>query len=377
MTSSPKTPTQAPFILLAAGGTGGHVFPAEALAAALEARGCRLGLVTDTRGAVHGGALGRLETWRVAAGGLAGIGLKGRATGVLRLARGMVQAWRLVGRLKPDGVVGFGGYASVPAVLAATLRRTPSLIHEQNAVLGRANRLLAPRVTGIATALPEVRFLPDGRGQHVGNPVRAAFLERRDAAYAAPEPAGPIHILVTGGSQGARALTDLVPEAMNRLPAPVRARLRITQQCRPEDLERARATYAAAGIMAETAAFLDDMPARLSGTHLVIARAGASTVAELTCVGRPAVLIPLPGAIDDHQTANARALSDAGAAWLMPQAELTAERLAARLEPILSDGAGLSAAAAQAHALGRPDAAERLADLTLSLTTPNAGRAAA
>jgi len=363
------TMTGAPFILLAAGGTGGHVFPAESLAAALEARGCRLGVMTDDRGASHGGALGRLETWRVAAGGIAGLGLKGRLTGAIRLARGVVQAWRLLGRLKPDAVVGFGGYAAFPAVLAASWRGQPALIHEQNAVLGRANRLLAGRVNAVATALPEVRFLPEGKGRHVGNPVRPGTLAVRGTPYTPPAADGPIRLLVTGGSQGARALTDLVPAALAALPDGMRSRLRVAQQCRPEDLDRARAAYAAAGIEAETAAFFDDIPARLADAHLVICRSGASTVAELTCVGRPALLVPYPHAIDDHQTANARALDAAGAGWLVPQASVTVAALSGRLSALLADPDTLAATAARAHGLGRPDAAERLADLALSLAT--------
>ncbi|MBB4286651.1 undecaprenyldiphospho-muramoylpentapeptide beta-N-acetylglucosaminyltransferase [Roseospira goensis] len=364
------TATSAPFILLAAGGTGGHVFPAEALAAALEARGCRLGFVTDARGQTHGGALGRLQTWRVQAGGLAGRGLRGRLSGALRLGWGLLQAWRLVGRLRPDLVVGFGGYAAFPTMVAANLRGRPTLIHEQNAVLGRANRLLAGRVDRIATALPEVVHLPAGKGRHVGNPVRPATLAARDVPYAAPTGDGPVRLLVTGGSQGARALTDLVPAALAALPEPLRARLRVAQQCRPEDLARARDAYADAGIAAETAAFFDDIPARLAQAHLVICRAGASTVAELTCVGRPAVLIPLPSAIDDHQTANARVLAEAGAGWLLPQSRLDALGLSRRLADVLGDPAGLESAAAQARTLGRPDAAARLADLALALATP-------
>ncbi|WP_299440815.1 undecaprenyldiphospho-muramoylpentapeptide beta-N-acetylglucosaminyltransferase [uncultured Rhodospira sp.] len=362
--------TDCPFILLAAGGTGGHVFPAEALAGVLEARGCRLGLMTDARGQAHGGALGRLETWRVEAGGIAGRGLTGRLSGMMKLSKGVFQAWPLMAQLKPDVVIGFGGYASFPAVVAANGLKRPTVIHEQNAVLGRANRMLTGRATVVATALPRVRFLPEAKARHVGNPVRPGMLAVREAPYAAPDEAGPIRVLVTGGSQGARALTDLVPAALATLPDDLRGWLEVAQQCRPEDLERARAAYAEAGITAETATFFDDMPRRLAAAHLVICRAGASTVAELTCVGRPAVLIPFPHAIDDHQAANARALEEAGAAWLMPQDSLDAATLAERLAALLSDGPALSTAAANARDLGRPDAAERLADLVLSLTKP-------
>ncbi|MBB4267509.1 undecaprenyldiphospho-muramoylpentapeptide beta-N-acetylglucosaminyltransferase [Roseospira visakhapatnamensis] len=377
--STPVAPGRdAPFIVLAAGGTGGHVFPAEALAAALEARGCRLALVTDRRGQGHGGAtlggvLGRLTTHRVQAGGIAGRGLTGRVVGLARLIVGAGQAWRLLRRLRPDVVVGFGGYAAFGPTLAASLLGLPTVIHEQNAVLGRANRLLAGRARMVATALPTVRHLPAGKGRHVGNPVRPATLEARAVPYDPPAPDGPVRLLVTGGSQGARALSDLVPVALAALPETLRARLSVAQQCRPEDLDRARATYAAAGIAAETAAFFDDIPARLAAAHLVLCRAGASTVAELTCAGRPAVLIPFPFAVDDHQTANARALDEAGAAWLMPQGTLTPDTLSARLAALLGDADGLAATAARARALGRPDAAERLAALTLALADPPDG----
>lgn len=364
----------APFVLLTAGGTGGHVFPAEALAAALAARGCRLGLVTDSRGQRHGGALGRLETWRVQAGGLAGTGVLGKLSGLARIAWGLLQARRLMARLKPDVVVGFGGYAAFPAVAAAAGARCPTLIHEQNAVLGRANRLLADQVDLIATALPAVASLPAGKGRFVGNPVRPATLAVRELPYAPPDPAGEIRLLVTGGSQGARALSDLVPPALAALPEGLRARLRVAQQCRPEDLDRVRAAYAEAGITAETAPFLEDIPNRLAAAHLVVCRAGASTVAELTCVGRPAILIPFPFATDDHQTANARALDEGGAGWLMPQDTLDAPTLSRRIAALLADPDSLVAAARHAHALGRPDAAERLADLALSLVRATADR---
>lgn len=376
MSAMPSAARQdAPFIVLAAGGTGGHVFPAEALAAALAAHGCRLALITDRRGQDHGsatlgGVLGRLETHRLQAGGIAGRGLGGRLSGLVRLVLGAGQAWRLLRRLRPDAVVGFGGYAAFAPLLAAGLLDLPTLIHEQNAVLGRANRLLAGRVRMVATAFPAVRYLAAEKAHHVGNPVRPATLEARAAPYATPTEGGPIRLLVTGGSQGARALTDLVPAALAALPEALRSRLAVAQQCRPEDLERAGAAYAAAGIAAETAAFFTDIPARLAAAHLVVCRAGASTVAELTCAGRPAVLIPFPFAIDDHQTANARALDAAGAAWLMPQGGLTADGLSARLAAVLGEPEILAAAAARARALGRPDAAERLAALTLALADP-------
>jgi len=366
-----------PFVLLAAGGTGGHVFPAEALAAVLIGRGCRVGLVTDARGQRHGGTLGALETWRVQAGGLAGSGPFGKLSGAVRLVWGMLQARRLLARLKPDVVVGFGGYAAFPACAAAIGAQRPTVIHEQNAVLGRANRLLASGATRIATALPVTRHVPTGKGGHVGNPVRPATLEVRDVPYAPPAPGAPIRLLVTGGSQGARILSDLVPLALAGLPDELRDRVRVAQQCRPEDLARVQEAYQAAGIQAETAAFFDDIPARLVSAHLVICRAGASTVAELTCVGRPALLIPYPHATDDHQSANARALDEAGAGWLTPQDSLDPATLSGRLAALLTAPETLAAVAGRARQMGRPDAAERLADLALSLARPGTEPAAA
>lgn len=325
--------------------------------------------MTDARGQRHGGALGHLETWRVQAGGIAGTGLLGKLSGAVRLGRGMLQARRLMARLKPDVVVGFGGYAAFPACAAAIGAQRPTVIHEQNAVLGRANRLLASGATRIATALPVTQHVPSGKGHHVGNPVRPATLTGRDVPYAPPAVGAPIRLLVTGGSQGARILSDLVPLALAGLSDALRSRVQVAQQCRPEDLSRVQEAYQAAGIQAETAAFFDDIPARLADAHLVICRAGASTVAELTCVGRPAVLIPYPYATDDHQTANARALDEAGAGWLTPQDSLDSAALSRHLADLLSAPKTLADAAARARALGRPDAAERLADLVASLAT--------
>ena len=366
-------------IVLTAGGTGGHVFPAEALAAELLARGHDLTLVTDSRGATYGGVLGSLKTVRVRAGQVAGRGRLGQVLGLVDIARGALQARGILRALNPAVTVGFGGYASLPAMAASSLLGIPTIIHEQNAVLGRANRLLASRVSTIATSFASVRHLPTGvPNVHTGMPVRAAIAAVREAPYPAADTGLPLRVLVLGGSQGARALSDVVPGALSALPAALRARLAVAQQCRPEDLERVRAAYAAAGLADVTLeSFFADVPERLAACHLLIARAGASTVAEMTAAGRPAILVPYPFATDDHQTANARAVDAAGGGWLMPQDRFTVEALAARLKDLFDMPASLQAAAGAARAFGVPDAARRLADLVEAKLPTAASSAAA
>ncbi|HLO74969.1 MAG TPA: undecaprenyldiphospho-muramoylpentapeptide beta-N-acetylglucosaminyltransferase [Magnetospirillum sp.] len=357
-------------VLLAAGGTGGHVFPAESLASVLMERGWRLGLVTDRRGHAYGGTLGSLETFRIAAGGIAGRGVLSKLRGVAELGLGVLQARSLLKRLRPAAVVGFGGYASVPTMVAATMLGIPTAIHEQNAVLGRANRLLAGRVNRIGTSYAVVQHLDAAwraKVTHTGMPVRAAVAALRDAPYPALTEGQPIRLLVLGGSQGARVLSEVVPAALAALPEGLRARLSVSQQCRPEDLDMVRAAYAGSGIDATLDSFFSDVPERMSGAHLVIARSGASTVAELTALGRPAILVPYPHAIDDHQTANARAVDEAGGAWLMPQPAFTSDALASRLESLFTQPGTLARAAGCARAAGRPDAAALLADLVAAL----------
>ncbi len=368
-------PATSPLILLTAGGTGGHVFPAEALAAELLAQGHRLALVTDRRGQAYGGTLGSLATHRIRAGGLAGRGLGARLGALGELGIGFLQARRLLRRLRPAAVVGFGGYASVPAMLAAATVGTPTLLHEQNAVLGRANRLLAPRVSRIATSYPEVAHLSaswHGKVTQTGMPVRGAALAWRGHPYPSLVADGPLRLLVLGGSQGARILSEVVPAALARLPEVLRRRIELSQQCRPEDLEAVRRSYGETGIRATLESFFHDAPERMAESHLVIARAGASTVAELTALGRPSILVPYPHAIDDHQTANAHAIDEAGGGWLIPQAAFTADSLAARLESLFALPGSLTKAAACAHAAGAPDAAERLAALVTSLIKDSA-----
>lgn len=374
-----NVPTSNP-ILLAAGGTGGHMFPAEALAAALVKRGRRVMLVTDRRGQGFGDRLPEVELKRISAAALAGRRPVDRLGGLARLALGYLEARRIVKAAAPALAVGFGGYASVPTVLAAAHARIPVLLHEQNAVMGRANRLLAPRAARIATCFDRVAGLPKGseaRAVVTGNPVRPAIAALHDAPYMAPRAGGPLEVLVIGGSQGARIFSQIVPAAIERLSPPERARLRLAQQCRPEDIEAVRAIYARLGFTAELEPFFAHMAERLKRLHLVIARSGASSVAELQAAGRPSILVPYRFAADDHQTANARAMAEAGAAWVMAEAEFTPEALAGRLSALLEKPETLAAAAAKARALGRPDAAERLADLAEVLAPQGADRRAA
>jgi len=356
-------------IVLAAGGTGGHVFPAEALASALEARGRKLALITDRRGTKYGGALSRIERHEIRAGSPVARGPMARGIGALNLLRGIGEARRVLRRISPDVVVGFGGYPSVPPVIAASRLGITCIIHEQNAVLGRANRLLAGRAAAIATSFPDTAMIKSGlrdRARQVGNPVRAEIVALRDVPYRAPENDEPIELLVTGGSQGARAFSTLVPAALGLLEPDLRARLRVAAQCRAEDLMATRARYSALDIQAKLVSFFDDMPARLAAAHVVIARAGASTIAELAVSGRPAVLIPYPSATDDHQTANARAMEQAGGAALVPENGDAPKLIAQALTGWFSSAGRLASAAGAAHGFGRPDAANALADLVMA-----------
>lgn len=352
-------------IVIAAGGTGGHFFPAEALAAELVARGHRIALMTDSRSAgLQSTVFAGYEQFVVRGAGIAGRSVVRAGKSMVSLAAGVIQARRILRRLDAAVVVGFGGYPSVAPVLAArSLRRRPAvLLHEQNAVLGRANRFLAGRADLLALSFAATTRVPNGAATQVsGNPVRPAIAALTQTSYAAPT--DKIRLLVLGGSLGARVFSDLVPDAIRALPEALRRRIVVAQQCRPEDLDRVRAHYAEDGIVAELASFFPDVAGRLVAAHLVIARAGASTVAELAVVGRPSILVPLPGAIDDHQNANARALADAGGAWVMPQPTLTAPAVADQLQALLTDAPGLASAAVGARSVARPDATALLAGL--------------
>jgi len=357
-------------IVLAAGGTGGHLFPAEALAAALINRGYPVALITDRRGTGFGERMAAVELHRISAGGVAGGSLVRRAQSVVQLGVGFFQARGLLSQLKPGVAVGFGGYASVPTILAASLAGIPTILHEQNAVLGRANRLLARRATRIAASFPGAIGAAN-RVTVTGNPVRPPIAALAIAPYPSAEADGRFRLLVTGGSQGARAFGRLLPETIALLPEEKRRRLALVQQCRAEDLERVKATYADLKVAAELAPFFTDIPERLRAAHLVVARSGASTVAELAVAGRPSLLIPYPHATDDHQTANAKVIADAGGAWLLPEATLTPAILAERLQTLMDTPAWLTAAATAARNCGRVDAAERLADLVSALAPGN------
>jgi UDP-N-acetylglucosamine--N-acetylmuramyl-(pentapeptide) pyrophosphoryl-undecaprenol N-acetylglucosamine transferase len=354
-------------IVIAAGGTGGHFFPAEALAMTMSGRGYRPVLMTDGRSAGRGSqAFAEGDRHVLPGAGIAGRGLTKGIKAVGALTAGTFAAGRLLRGLNPGAIVGFGGYPSVPPVVAARLSRLkiPVILHEQNAVLGRANRALSRMATTLALSASPTTGVPEGaRTALVGNPVRAAIAALADLPYLPPEPDGPINLLVTGGSLGARVLSEVVPEALIALPADLRARLHVVQQARQEDGAAVRAAYEAAGIAAEVAPFFTDIPRHLGAAHLVIARAGASTTAELAIAGRPAILVPLPGAIDDHQSANAAALGSVGAAWVMPQPHFTAEAVTALLTGLLNDPAGLATAAASARGQSRVSAVDALADL--------------
>jgi UDP-N-acetylglucosamine--N-acetylmuramyl-(pentapeptide) pyrophosphoryl-undecaprenol N-acetylglucosamine transferase len=362
-----------PVYVLAAGGTGGHLFPAEAVARLLVEHGAVVHLLTDRRAdtfaaAVPGVTIGRIHAGRIGGGPVR------TAYGLAELAVGLIQARRVLRRLAPAAVVGFGGYASVPTMIAATRLGLPTLIHEQNAVVGRANRLLAPRTHRIATGFAVTRGLRDfdrARTVHTGNPVRPAIGAMGAVPYVPPGDA--IELLVTGGSQGARVFAQFVPPALASLPQPLRARLRVSQQARPEDRDAVAAQYRDSGIAAEVASFFDDMSERLRRAHLAICRAGASTISELAASGRPALLVPYPHAMDDHQTANAAAFAEAGGGWTVPQAGLTLALLTERLARLLAAPHELVAAAAAARAFARDDAAEHLAGLVQSLVHGGGG----
>lgn len=355
-------------IVLAAGGTGGHVFPAEALAQELLAQGHRLALITDKRGTGYTGTLGLVDTHHIRGQGLTGKGVVDKIKGVIALGAGVLDARRLLQQLNPAAVVGFGGYASAPTVLAATQLRIPTVIHEQNAVLGRTNKLLARRVNRVCTSFDLSKPAPTGATIiRTGMPVRPAIAAMRNTPYATPDAEGPFRIVVLGGSQGARIFSDVIPAAVRLLPEALRKRLEITQQCRPEELDRTHALYAEAGAHVQLRAFFDNVPALMANAHLLITRSGASTVAEATVIGRPSLLVPYPFAADDHQTANAKAVDAAGGAWMVPQPQFTAADLAARLAAFAAAPYGLAGAATAAGAFAVPDAATRLADVVTAL----------
>ena len=357
-------------VLLAAGGTGGHLFPAEALASVLTARGFTVDLATDERAARYAGHFPARELHVLPADTVRGRSAASLARTGVALVSGLVKGLALMGKLKPAAVVGFGGYPTVPPLLAASIMGVPSVVHEANGVMGRANRMLARRVSAIATGFPGLcaddRVLA-AKTVWTGNPLRPAVLAAAALPYDPPQPGGTLRVLVFGGSQGARVMSDVVPEAIERLDAALRERLDLVQQARPEDEERVRATYARLGVKAEVLPFFDDLPARMANAHLVIARSGAGTVAELSAIGRPALLVPLPHALDQDQAANARTMSDAGGAKTLRQVEFDPDRLALELHTFAGEPQALTQMADRARSQGVLDAAERLGDLVQHL----------
>jgi len=362
-------------IMLAAGGTGGHLFPAFALAEELKRRGVAVDLITDMRGDRYGSGFPARQIYQVPAATLAGKNPISMAKTAIALARGTRAAHAILGRVKPSAVIGFGGYPTYPPLVAARLRGIPTAVHEQNAVLGRANKLLAKQVTAIATSFEQVKFL-DGalsaKSVLTGNPVRQMVIDSAAKPFSVPGPNDPFRLVVFGGSQGARFFSDAVPPALALLADDEKRRLSVVQQAREEDLARTREAYAAQGITATVEPFFKDLPARMADAHLIIGRAGASTAAEVTVIGRPSILVPLPHSLDNDQLNNARRLEAGGGGWCIEQRDLTNDRLASEVKRRMADPAMLAAAAIAAKKAGRPDAVKRLADFVLDLAA--AGR---
>ncbi len=363
-----------PLIVLAAGGTGGHIFPAQALAVELANRNYRLAVISDRRGDFWKESIKGIETYHIRAGGISGKSFLERLRSFFELAIGVFQARKILKRLKPKAVIGFGGYASVPTMLAASFGGYPTAIHEQNAILGKANSLLAKRVMYIATSFEETEGLPKlGTANiiHTGIPLRSSVSIVVGKPYPDLNLDNFISIMVIGGSQGAYVFSDVVPKALGLLDENFRKRIRISQQCRPEDLERTYKYYKRIGIEAELKTFFDDAPKRLAKSHLLIGRSGASTIAETLAIGCPAILVPYPHAIDDHQTLNAHALVEAGAGWLMPENAFTPSELSTRLSSLFSFPEILKKSAAIAKAAATVNAEIRLANMVTKLIPSN------
>lgn len=352
-------------IVLAAGGTGGHIFPAEALSGILAERGYEPILITDKRFKDYSGSLGQFK-YHIINSATMKAGIANKFISLWQLAKGFAQSIILLMQVRPVAVVGFGGYPSFPTVYAATFLRIKTVIHEQNSLLGKANYLLAPKMNAIATSFPEVRGISEKDAPKVtltGNPVRAAVKAIRDLPYPEVKEEGMVKILVTGGSQGARIFSKVVPEALKSLSPEIIKRIRIDQQCRPEDIENVRAIYQELGISADLATFFTDIPARLAAAHLVICRAGASTLAELAVAGRPAIMVPYALAADNHQMVNANAIEDAGGGWVIPEDSFNASTLAGKLDSLMKIPASLIEAANNIKRAGKTDADKALADV--------------
>jgi len=367
-----KASGDAPYAVIAAGGTGGHMFPAQALAEELLERGWQVALSTDARGARYSGGFPQAVTVStVASATFARGGLLARAAVPLRIAAGVLAAFVAMARRRPAVVVGFGGYPAIPALAAAWMLRLPRIVHEQNGVLGQVNRVFARRVAAVACGTWPTELPAGTLAVHTGNPVRAAVRARAGAPYIPPGDY-PMNLVAIGGSQGARVISDVLPAALAMLPDTLRARLRIAHQARPEDTGRVAAAYDAAGIAAEIAPFFDDIPRRFSEAQLVISRSGASSVADLAVIGRPSILIPLAAALRDEQTANARSLVDAGAAILIPESRLDPATLAEQVALVLGNPEAAQTMAKAALRSGRADAARTLADLVEAVASGRA-----
>ena len=357
-------------VVIAAGGTGGHLFPGQALSQELLRRGHRVVLITDERVQHFDRLFPGVQIFSVPAATFSGRGVFSRLAAMAKIIKGTLSSLAVLARVKPAVLIGFGGYPTLPPMLAAMLRGIPSAVHEQNAVLGRVNKLVAGRVGAVASTFPHPKYLKASAQGHLvvtGNPVRDAVRSVENIAYDAPGAEGPLKLLVFGGSQGARVMSDIVPFAIGKLPEALRDRLQVVQQCRPEDLERVKSAYDGAGVHCELNEFFDNMPSRIAEAHLVIGRSGASTISELAVIGRPSILVPLPHSIDQDQKANAEVLSKVGAAWIMDQPLFTPETLAARLTELFTHPEQLVRAAAAAKTQSSPHAVTQLADLVETL----------
>lgn len=353
------------YFILCAGGTGGHLFPAQALSEALQRRGHTVDLMTDERADQYGVSFPARRTHIIPSATFSPRKIFQAIPGALTIGKGMVNAFKIMGKEKPAAIVGFGGYPTLPSLFAAWLRGVPIVVHEQNAVLGRANSVIAKRARLIATSFANTDGIPASPRailMHVGNPVRANVVTAARSAYREPKANQTFELLVFGGSQGARVFADLVPGALEQFSEEVRREIHVTQQCRPEDIVRVREAYEALGVQCDLGAFFVDMPERMARAQLVIARSGASTVAELSVMGRPSILVPYPHALDDDQARNAERLEDAGGAVLTLQKNIGPVRLSQLLSRLMDPKSGeLAKMAVAARELGRPEAVERLA----------------
>jgi UDP-N-acetylglucosamine--N-acetylmuramyl-(pentapeptide) pyrophosphoryl-undecaprenol N-acetylglucosamine transferase len=353
-------------IMLAAGGTGGHLFPAQALGEELIRRGYEVDLITDTRGNVFGAEFPARKIYKVPAATFRGRSPIEATKTLGTLGNGFQAAYRIMGEAAPRAIIGFGGYPTLAPVLAAMGRGIPSAIHEQNSVMGQANRFLAPMVKVIGCAFEKTKYLEGkllAKARVTGTPLRSAVLALHNMPYRPPSSQAQLNLLVVGGSQGAKYFSDIVPQALQLLPEQIRDRLFVMQQCREDDIDRVFEAYEAAGVAAELTTFFEDLPYRMSNSHLIIARSGATTIAELCALGRPALLVPLPHAKDNDQLENATRLETSGGAWCFPQNSLTPDGLASAVRRLFEDPSALVRAASNAHALANYRAVENLAEL--------------